>query len=130
MSRVRIEPTSLELARTMTGLVNLFQPERRPIARRGLRIAGARHVVQAAVTLAAPELRVVGFLVDGLHAVSMLGVALTSKRLRRPAVTQAALAAAFAAAEFWTLQDEPVPVLARARRPRRRFRSGKATFRG
>jgi len=112
--------TSNELARTLTGLVNVLQPEAQPVARRGTRIAGARHVVQAALTIAVPELRVLGFVVDGIHAASMLGVAVASRRLRRPALSQAVLAGAFAAAEFWALQDEPVPVLRRGRRSRRR----------
>jgi len=112
--------TSLELARTVTGLVNVVQHERPNAARRGLRIAGTRHVVQAALTLAVPGLRVVGVLVDGLHAVSMLGVAIGSRRYRRAALTQATLAIGFAAAEFWVLQDEPVPVLPRRRRLRLR----------
>ena len=99
--------TSLELARTAAGLVNVFQPEHQRVSRGIARVAGARHILQAAVTLAVPELRVLGVVTDGLHALSMLGLGAFSARTRRTALSQALVAGAFAAAEYWALQDQP-----------------------
>lgn len=96
--------TAVELARTGAGLINTAQPESDVIARRGVWIAGARHVVQAALTLAKPELRPYGVAADALHALSMIPVAVASKRFRRPALAQAAVAAALAGAEILVLR--------------------------
>lgn len=110
--------TAVELLRTGVGLVNTEQTEKTGLARRGVRLAGARHIVQAALTLAVPELRVLGVAVDGLHAASMIPVVAASRRYRRPALTQAVVAAVFAAAELWALY-EGTPAHA-PRRTRRR----------
>ncbi|MFC4245136.1 hypothetical protein ACFOYW_17345 [Gryllotalpicola reticulitermitis] len=95
--------TTLEIARAAAGLLCATQADTDPVVRRGTKIAGARHIVQAALTIAAPELRTLGLLTDGLHAASMLVVA-ASPRYRRPALSQAVLAAAFAGAELWTVR--------------------------
>lgn len=101
--------TTVELARTVTGLRNVFHDDADRVVRRGVRIAGARHVVQGALTLAVPELRILGALTDALHAASMLGVALASRRFRRAALAQAGLAATFAVAELLTLSETAPP---------------------
>lgn len=96
--------TAVELARTGAGLVNTMQSESNVVIRRGVRIVGARHVVQAALTLAAPQFRPIGVVVDGLHALSMIGVIAAARGYRRPALTQAVVAATFAGAELWVLR--------------------------
>lgn len=67
-----------------------------------IRILGARHLVQAAITL--PDrtrwLRPLGGFVDLLHALSMLGVAIVAGAHRRAALCDAAVATAFAASEL------------------------------
>lgn len=108
--------TAVELARTGAGLINTAQPESDVIARRGVWIAGARHVVQAAVTLAKPELRPYGVAVDSLHALTMIPVAVFSKRFRRPALAQAVVAAALAGAEIVVLRSSGTRTAARKRR--------------
>ncbi|MGH3579532.1 MAG: hypothetical protein ACRDU0_18515 [Mycobacterium sp.] len=62
------------------------------------RILGARHVAQAFCTGAEPSRRrlAVGAVVDGTHAASMVSLAAWSPRHRRPALTDAAIATAFA----------------------------------
>jgi len=65
-----------------------------------LRILGARHVLQAAVTLAMPTawtLRL-GAVADALHSVSALAFAAVDDRERRAPLLDAAVAAAWAAA--------------------------------
>ncbi len=64
-----------------------------------LRVLGARHVVQGAVTIAAPTPAVVdaGSVVDLLHGSSAVLFALIDRRQRRYALTEAALAAGWAA---------------------------------
>jgi hypothetical protein len=91
---------TLELTRTAVGLITVLQHPADPVARRGLRLAGARHILQGALTLAVPELRVLGIAVDGLHAASMLALAIATRRFRVPALAQAVVAAALAAAEL------------------------------
>ncbi len=76
------------------------QPSRR--ACRTARLVGARHLVQTALTAAAPWPRTfaIGGQVDTLHAASMLLLAVVSRSGRRPALTDALTEAGFAAAGF------------------------------
>jgi hypothetical protein len=108
--------TELEVARAVTGLRQLFHEDTDPIVRRGVRIAGARQLVQGAATIALPELRPLGVLTDVAHAASMLVVAVASRRLRRPALAQAGLAAALVVAELWVIGDIMPPGRVRAAR--------------
>jgi hypothetical protein len=75
-------------------------PSRR--ARRVAQVLGIRHLVQAALTAAAPEPAVlaIGGQVDAVHAASMLLLALVSRAGRRAALTDALTEAALAAAGF------------------------------
>jgi hypothetical protein len=75
-------------------------PSRR--ACRVARVLGARHLIQAALTAAAPgrEGLALGGQVDAVHSASMLLLAVVSRTQRRPAVTDALTEAAFAAAGF------------------------------
>jgi hypothetical protein len=73
-----------------------------PAALRVLRVLGARHLGQAAVTAARPSpaaLRA-GGVVDMLHAASCAGLAMADVRWRRPATLGCLGAAALAAAGF------------------------------
>lgn len=99
-----------EGVRTASGLASLLAPH--PTARRQangatplpagvMRVLGARQIAQAAVLLTAdPPAHRVGALVDGLHAASMVLLAVVSPRLRRAAITQSVLASGFAASEL------------------------------
>lgn len=64
------------------------------------RILGARNVVQAAVAwgVGGPGIRREGAVVDGIHALTSLGTAAASRRWRRLALTDAAIAAGLAVA--------------------------------
>ena len=75
-------------------------PSRR--ACRVARVLGVRHLIQAALTAAAPEPAVLatGGQVDAVHAASMLLLAAVSRAGRRAALTDALTEAAFAAAGF------------------------------
>jgi hypothetical protein len=66
------------------------------------RVLGTRHLIQAALTAAAPGRAVLalGGQVDAVHAASMLLLAAVSRAQRRAAVTDALTEAAFAAAGF------------------------------
>jgi hypothetical protein len=77
----------------------------RPPGRRACRTArvlGARHLVQTALTAAAPwpGTFAIGAQVDAVHAASMVLLAAVSRSGRRPALTDALTEAAFAAAGF------------------------------
>ena len=74
------------------------RPGRR--ARRVAQVLGIRHLIQAALTAAAPEPAVLatGGQVDAVHATSMLLLAAVSRGGRRAAVTDALTEAAFAVA--------------------------------
>ena len=63
------------------------------------RVLGIRHLIQAAVTAAAPNAVVltVGAQVDLAHAASMLALAATSRPLRRAGLADGLTAAVFAA---------------------------------
>jgi hypothetical protein len=69
-------------------------------ARRVAQVLGIRHLIQAALTAAAPEPAVLatGGRVDAVHAASMLLLAAVSRAGRRAALTDALTEAAFAAA--------------------------------
>ncbi|HLI41936.1 MAG TPA: hypothetical protein VKV35_09875 [Streptosporangiaceae bacterium] len=69
-------------------------------ARAVTRVLGARHLIQAAVTAARPGPRTLalGAGADAAHAASMLALAAAGPRRRHAALTDAAVAAAFAAA--------------------------------
>jgi hypothetical protein len=98
------KPRAFPLARGSYGAVLLCAPgaairlctgrPASPHARAVARLLGARHLIQAAVTAAAPGTAVltIGAQVDLAHAASMLGLAAASRPLRR-----AGLAAAFSA---------------------------------
>ena len=67
-----------------------------------LRVLGARHVLQAAMTMAAPTAWVLrlGAVADTLHSASGLAFAAIDDRERRAALLDATIAAAWAAASF------------------------------
>jgi len=73
-----------------------------PWATRTARVLGARHLIQTAVTAAAPQpgTFAIGSQVDAVHAASMLLLAAVSRGGRRAALTDALTEAAFAAAGF------------------------------
>jgi hypothetical protein len=75
------------------------------------RVLGARHLLQAAVTTAAPTPRVVAFgaVVDALHAVQQLTLAVVSPRWRAAALVDTAIAVALAAAPASGRQGKPAP---------------------
>ena len=75
------------------------------------RVLGARHLIQAALTGAAPEPRVLaaGGQVDAVHTASMLLLAAVSRAGRRAALTDALTGAAFAAAGFCVAGVSPGP---------------------
>jgi hypothetical protein len=65
-----------------------------------LRVLGLRHVGQAVVEVLGPQpvVRYLGAAVDGLHALTALGLAVLDPRWRRGALTDTAIAASFATA--------------------------------
>ena len=71
-------------------------------ASRVAQVLGTRHLIQAALTAAAPEPAVlaIGRQVDVVHTASMLLLAAVSRAGRRAALTDALIEAAFAAAGF------------------------------
>jgi hypothetical protein len=85
------------------------------------RVLGARLVVQHAVVLARPERRVMaaGAVVDGLHALSMVPVAVWWPEHRRAAVVSAASAAGPAALGLLAASPRRAPRTLPARRLRR-----------
>jgi len=103
---------ALQVARTGYGAALLLAPG--PViwlatgraatrrTRETARVLGARHLVQAALTAAAPEPRVfaLGGQADALHAASMVLLAVVSRRGRGPALADALTEAAFAAMGF------------------------------
>jgi hypothetical protein len=102
--------TALQLVRAGYGAALLLVPgpairlatgrPASPGTRRIARVLGARHLVQAALTAAAPSSAVfaAGSQVDTVHAASMFLLAAVSRPGRRPALTDALTEAAFAAA--------------------------------
>lgn len=117
MTKVRLQ----SLARAIYGLALLCRPRlvlelsdappdgRAPVT--VARVLGARHLLQAAVTIAIPDRRVVllGVVADGLHAASDIGVATVDRRWRQAALIDSVLAASFAAAgiEEWLHRRNP-----------------------
>jgi hypothetical protein len=69
-----------------------------PGAVAAVRVLGARQLAQAAVSVAAPQARLLalGAGADGAHALSMAVLALADPRWRRPAMVSGLIAAAFA----------------------------------
>ena len=86
------------------------------------RVLGARHLIQAAVTAAAPNAAVltVGAQVDCAHAASMLAVAAASRPLRRAGLTDGLIATVLAVAGL------AVAGTGTARPPRRHAGTGTA----
>ena len=81
--------------------------------RKVVRVLGARHVAQAALTGRGPTRAVLwlGAEVDAAHAASMVGVAVCSRRYRRAALGDAAVAGTLAVAGAWAamnLRADPV----------------------
>jgi len=66
------------------------------------RVLGARHVLQALITRARPlrPVLIAGGVTDALHSASDVLLAVVQPRWRRPALTDAALAAGFAATSW------------------------------
>jgi hypothetical protein len=107
VSRVR----PVDLARLALGATALARPQRllrgvgaddATATQRVTQVLGARYAVQSGAGLLRPrpwEPRADG-VVDLLHAGSMVGLAAVSERHRRAALTSAALALAFAAADL------------------------------
>lgn len=58
------------------------------------RLLGVRHLAESAALLVEPAAAPVPLLLNGLHAVSMLPIAVFSRRYRRPAAISAAVAVA------------------------------------
>ncbi len=84
------------------------------------RVLGARQLVQGALSAPAPTASVLalGVEVDLAHAASMLGWAVFDRRRRRPALTSAVEAAAFAAAGVLAVsraRRQPTPPAAAGR---------------
>jgi hypothetical protein len=72
-----------------------------PRTRAVARVLGARHLLQAAVTIGAgpsAESLGLGAAVDMVHATSMAGLALVDRRVRRATLTDALIEITFAAA--------------------------------
>lgn len=101
----------LEVLRVLYGLLELAKPDivagaaldKSPDKRLRvvLRILGARHVLQGAVTMARPRsMHPLGGAVDLLHCTTMLVLAVADRRRRRAATLDAAVAALFAAGEL------------------------------
>lgn len=107
--RIRRRIRATAVARAGWGCVLLLVPDRvlgaggrRPIPAAAIavaRVLGARQLVQSAVTAAVPTGSVAGLgaLVDALHAGTNVGLAALSPRWRRTALTDAVIAAGFAA---------------------------------
>jgi hypothetical protein len=102
----------------------LAGPGDRPAARRLVRVLGARHLAQAALTGPEPTtgLLALGAEADLLHAATMLALAATRPRYRTRPLIDAAVCACFALAAL-TARPRPRPYApgpARPRRPRGR----------
>lgn len=69
------------------------------------RVLGARHLVQGLAGLARPRWAPLGAAVDGLHALSMVGVAALDRAHRRGALTSASVAVVFAAGGWWAARS-------------------------
>ena len=101
---------TISVVRAAYGTALLLAPERlislgthRPVpasARAFARVLGARHLVQAVVSIAAPTGRVLGggAVVDALHGSSQVALAAVAPRWRTAALADAALASLLIAA--------------------------------
>lgn len=83
-----------------------------------VRVLGARHLLQGLAGAAAPRWLPpsLGAAVDGVHAVSMVGLALVDRGHRAAAAANAAMAVAFAVAGRWAAAEP-------SRTRRRRWRA-------
>ena len=107
-----IAPERLLVVRAGYGLALVARPAAmaglaggRPVSGREalvVRLAGLRHVAQAAALRARPGLTGVGATVDAAHALSMVVLAARDTRHRRLAGTEAGIAAGFAVAQLTT----------------------------
>ena len=104
---------ALEAVRASYGLCQLASPavifrlaighQPEPAVSVVVRILGARHLLQAVVTGAAPTsgaLHCCGGVVDSLHSASMAALAVADHRHRRAAALDAVIAGLFAGMEF------------------------------
>jgi hypothetical protein len=82
----------------LRGLARADAPAER-VAVAVLRVLGVRHVGQAVVEMLGPQpvVRYLGAAVDGLHALTAVGLAVVDPRWRRGALTDTAITAFFAA---------------------------------
>jgi hypothetical protein len=86
----------------------------RPASRRACgvaRVLGARHLIQAVVTMAASssaESLGLGALVDLAHAASMAGLAVSDRRVRRLTLSDALIATTFAIAGLSQVTRPPI----------------------
>jgi hypothetical protein len=82
----------------LRGLARVDQPADR-VAVGVLRVLGVRHVGQAVAETLGPQpvVRYLGIAVDGLHALTAVGLAAVDRRWRRGALTDTVIAALFAA---------------------------------
>jgi hypothetical protein len=111
--------TLLSAARLLLGTLYLFAPERSSEAlgaccqsrgaRAAVRLLGARHLLQAAVSGRRPARGTLGAgaAVDAAHALSMLAIAFVSPRSRRPALSSAAVAGTLALAGLFAMAGVP-----------------------
>ncbi len=86
---------------TVTGQL-LYRVRLTPRERMVVRVLGGRQLLQAAGTafIGGPDIHRVGACVDGLHALSMLGLAVATRRLRRAGSCEFAIATSLAAASL------------------------------
>ncbi|MFZ2174111.1 MAG: hypothetical protein WAW17_08775 [Rhodococcus sp. (in: high G+C Gram-positive bacteria)] len=119
-------PRTLVMIRLGYGMLQLSAPNLVPARvlaqplRRGeqvvVRVLGARHLLQAAVTTAVPTPAVlrIGAGVDAVHAATMI-VAALDRRRRRAAVAEMLCARGFGAAGLWAARHcVDVPISGRA----------------
>lgn len=103
MNRLLVARTCLGLVEVLApgvpGRVGGFRVDGR--ARQVVRVLGVRDMLQAAVTASKPSRAVLvsGAAVDGLHALSMVGLGLVDRRRRRAAGVSAAVAGLLAVAQ-------------------------------
>ncbi|TSD99467.1 hypothetical protein FOS14_11810 [Skermania sp. ID1734] len=98
LDAVRISLGTAELGRPQAFTQRLAPDANPTTAAVVLRVLGARHVVQGAISARVGDraLYRLGAGVDVLHALSMVAVAVASPRWRRAAATDAVVATAFA----------------------------------
>ena len=95
---VRVAWGSLLLVRPDAGLRVLSTEDPPPRVRWVARVLGGRHLVEAGLELThGPRWRTAGGVVDAIHSATAVGFAAVDPRWRRAALTDAAIAAGFAA---------------------------------